>query len=128
MKDADNQDNPFGAFAEQLAAEHLLTEGYIIVARNWRPKNSHLEVDIIARQDDTIIFAEVKARGLDSDDPADAVDEKKQRRLARAAERYLACQPYDFFYRFDIITVTGDENEYTLEHFPDAFLGPLVTY
>lgn len=128
MKPTDSKDNKFGEFAEQLAAEHLLTQGYTIMERNWRPKNSHLEVDIIAQREDTIVFAEVKARGLDSDDPADAVDEKKQRRLARAAETYLASQPYDFFYRFDIITITGDENEYTLEHYPDAFLGPLVTF
>ncbi len=116
----------FGRFAEERAAEEMLLRGYIVRERNWRPKNSHLEVDIICQQDDTIIFVEVKARNPEDEDPAEAVDEKKQRRLVRAAEIYLRQQPFDFYYRFDIVTVTGTMEDYVLDHIEDAFLPPLT--
>lgn len=116
----------FGKFAEQVASEHLMSLGYVIRERNWRPLNSHLEVDIITQADDTLIFVEVKARSERGEDAADAVDEKKQRKLVRAADIYLRSQPYDFYYRFDIITVTGTMEDYTLDHIPDAFLPPLT--
>lgn len=115
-----------GAEAEQRAMEHLLTEGYTIRERNWRPRNSHLEVDIIAQTGRTLVFAEVKARGDADFDPADAVDGRKMRRLARAAAIYLAQQPEDDLeYRFDVITVRGCGAEAVLDHIPDAFLPPL---
>lgn len=123
MKDL-SQRAEFGRFAEERAAEEMLLRGYIVRERNWRPKNSHLEVDIICQQDDTIIFVEVKARNPEDEDPAEAVDEKKQRRLVRAAEIYLRQQPYDFYYRFDIVTVTGTMEDYVLDHIEDAFLPP----
>lgn len=117
-----------GAEAEQRAAEHLLLEGYTLRERNWRPGNSHLEVDIIAQTGRTIVFVEVKARADGDTDPADAVDGRKMRRLVRAAAAYLAQQPEDDLeYRFDIITVSGSGPEARLDHIPDAFLPPLGT-
>lgn len=120
--------NDFGAIAEEAAANYLLKEGYTIRERNWRPRGTHLEVDIICERGDTIVFVEVKARSENAEDPADAVDEKKQRRLTLAGDRYLQTLPFDFFYRFDIITVTGDANSYVLDHIEDAFLPPLTTF
>ncbi len=117
----------WGAVAERIAAEYLVGKGYVIRERNWRPKNSHLEIDIITQQEDEMIFVEVKARGNNDIDPADAVDERKIRRLVRAAEIYLSLQPHDFRYRFDIITVSGNEKSYGLDHIQDAFLPPLTT-
>lgn len=127
-REEDESKKGFGAAAEQAAMEHLLSEGYVIREQNWRPKNSHLEVDIIAQLDDTIVFVEVKARTPDGLDPVEAVDLKKQRRLVKAAEIYLGSQPFDFYYRFDIIAVTGTPEDFTLEHIPDAFLPPLRTF
>ena len=49
-----------------------------------------------------------------------------KRKLVRAAESYLRSQEYDFEYRFDIITVTGNEQHHTLDHIEDAFLPPLT--
>lgn len=110
-----NEDRLWGATAEQWAEDYLLTNGYIIRERNWRPKNSRLEVDIIAQTGEYIVFVEVKARRNPLTDPADAVDEKKIRNLTRAAAIYLKSIPEDFCYRFDIITITAvrspsDEN------------------
>lgn len=114
-----------GLFAEQMAAEYLLTHGYTVRERNWRPPHSKLEVDIIAQLDDTIVFVEVKARSEDGIDPADAVDSKKIRHLARAADIYLNGLSHTFFYRFDIITFSGSADSFELDHIADAFLPPL---
>lgn len=96
----------YGCQAEQYAAEYLLLNGYIIRERNWHPRNSHLEVDIIAQKGMVIVFVEVKARSGNFMDPADAVDEKKMKNMIRAARIYLSSVHEDYEYRFDIITVT----------------------
>lgn len=151
-KDKVEKSKEWGAAAEQFATDYLLKEGYVIRERNWRPKRTHLEIDIIAQLPGTIVFVEVKARSQDTTDPSDAVDLKKQRNMARAAAIYLSSVNEDFDYRFDIITVLPrgvyDESvtpatdfarkyapkviaptlltdEYALDHLPDAFLPPL---
>lgn len=117
----------WGKEAEDIAAAFLLSRGYTVRERNWRPKNTHLEVDIIAQSGQEIIFVEVKARSADGIDPIDAVDDKKIRKIVRAADIYLRSQPHDYLYRFDIITVSGNPDDYELDHIPDAFLPPLST-
>lgn len=121
-----NYNKDWGKEAERIAAEWLMTEGYTIREMNWKPAHSHLEIDIIAEYDATLVFIEVKARGEDGQDPADAVDEKKMRRIARAADSYIRAQPLEYEYRFDIITIEGNATNYQLDHLPDAFLPPLV--
>lgn len=118
----------FGKFAEQLAAEYLVKKGYTVQERNWRPKSGHLEVDIICRRDDTIIFVEVKARSGDSGDPAKAVDFRKRRHLCNAADSYMRSLGDKCEYRFDIVTVwkkEDDDEAVITDHLEDAFLAPL---
>lgn len=116
----------WGREAEQIASDYLVSHGYIIRERNWSPRGAHVEVDLISQRDNVIIFIEVKARKGDYEDPADAVDDRKMRRLTRAADIYMQSLTDDFEYRFDIITITGTPAEYTLDHIPDAFLPPLT--
>lgn len=118
--------NEWGRQAETIAAEYLLKKGYVIRERNWSPFHGHIEIDIITQQGDSIIFVEVKARQSKETDPADAVDSRKQRRLIRAADSYLRLQSHDFEYRFDIITISGNIDDYILDHIEDAFL-PEIT-
>ncbi len=115
----------WGRQAEDIAADYIRSCGYVVRERNWRPKNSHLEVDIIFQIESTMVFVEVKARMNEEVDPADAIDDRKIGRLCRAAEIYLSMQSHDFDYRFDIITISGTPDSYTLDHLPDAFLPPL---
>lgn len=117
--------NEWGQQAERIASEYLLKNGYIIREQNWRPKNGHVEVDIISQKDNFIIFVEVKARKNSDYDPLDAVTDKKIKKLVRAASAYLNSMEYDFEYRFDVIAVTGKPEDYVLEHIEDAFLPPL---
>ncbi len=115
-----------GREAEKLAADFLVSKGYAVREMNWRPHTSHYEVDIIAQKGNEIIFVEVKARSNPDPQVAiEAVDLRKQRFIARAADTYLRMQPYLFYYRFDIIVVTGEGDGVRLYHIEDAFMPPL---
>ena len=98
-------------------------EGYQIVATNFlvplgrglRGQKLTAEIDVIAYDDDTLAFVEVKTRTSDElVAPERAVDLRKQRQIARAARRYRQLMKvYDEPYRYDVVTVlpgeTGDE-------------------
>jgi putative endonuclease len=111
-----------GRRGEELAAAYLQQLGYRIVASNFTlpvgrnrlgvPIN--VEIDLVAYQEDTLCFIEVKSRASDWFAPPQVnVDRRKQRQLARAARAYrrmfgLVGQPY----RYDVITIVfGDEED-----------------
>jgi len=78
-----------GAVAEQVARDFLSARGLTIVASNFRCKRG--EIDIIANHAGTLVFAEVRLRShRQFGDGADSIDSRKQQRLVRAAEYYLA--------------------------------------
>ncbi len=118
--------NNLGAWGENVATEYLIEKGYAITERNF--KAGRYELDIIAMDGDEIVFVEVKTRIDNFADPSDAVDEKKIRHLAKAADIYLRMRKYQHAPRFDVITVTGSETGgYSVTHYPDAFMPPLMT-
>lgn len=114
----------WGQQAEQIARDWLLTRGYLIREQNWRHGNT-IEIDLIAERDDTIIFIEVKARRGNVVSPTEAVNDKKIRKMCQGGNIYLSQYTHMYRYRFDIITVTGDSNHYTVDHLEDAFMPPL---
>ena len=99
-----------GSIREHLAAAYLAEQGLEILERNYRADRG--EIDLIAMDRDTLVFAEVKYRkdgrmGL----PEEAVTAAKQKTIRRTAAAYLAahagCGGYPC--RFDVIAVLGDE-------------------
>ena len=75
-----------GSIYEQLAAEQLINMGYRVLIRNYR--NRYGEIDIIARDGDTICFCEVKYRRDNGCGSAlEAVGYSKQKRIIRSEER-----------------------------------------
>lgn len=115
----------WGKQAENIVCEHLISKGYTVRERNWRPKTSRSEIDIIAQKDDTIIFVEVKARSDKEVDPTEALTSEKIKNVVRGANSYLVAQDFDFFYRFDVASVSGTVDDYKLDYLEDAFLPPL---
>lgn len=108
-----------GKYGEKLAQQYVLQLGYEILCRNWRFKN--LEVDLIVRDMDTLVFVEVKTRsGEDFGKPFEFVDVAKKRKLMRAAERYLVRSGHTGDIRFDIISLTL-KPELAIEYIKDAF-------
>ena len=112
----------FGRHCEFMARTYLEQQGYLILETNWR--SGHKEIDIIAKEKDTLVIVEVKARkNEDFINTESAVDEKKMRNLIRAAHNYILIKNLDCETRFDIITLVLDEKgEYKLNHIKDAFL------
>lgn len=109
-----------GQKGETLAVDHLEKTGFKILFRNW--KWGKHEIDIIAENNDFIVFAEVKTR---SDDfkmhPATAITRDKQRSIIWAADGYLKKYGIDKEARFDIITVIQSADSYKIDHIPGAF-------
>lgn len=105
-----------------MAAEYLSGAGYGIVARNWR--HGRGEIDIVARDGEALVFVEVKTRGRGALVPGYyAVGRKKKgdvRRCAQAYLRQLRKKPRTF--RFDIVEVTLDEDDYKLQHYSNIAL------
>lgn len=94
-----------GLDGEQCAVDALVAQGYAVLARRYRTRFG--ELDIIARDGDTLVFVEVKARrGVAFGQPEDAVTWDKRRRLGRLAHAYLAqSRLYDVPCRFDVVSV-----------------------
>ena len=71
-----------GRYGEDLAADHLEADGYVILERNWRCDIG--EIDIVAREGDVLVVCEVKTRSsLSHGSPFEAVTERKLHRLER---------------------------------------------
>ena len=99
-----------GREGENLAEEFLTVRGYEIIQRNYRL--SFGEIDIIARDGNTVCFIEVKSRETDQyGHPYEAVTPSKQRTIRRAAQVYLMEHEdmNKYFIRFDVIGITYDE-------------------
>ena len=109
-----------GQFGENLACAALKQRGYAILARRYRTKLG--EIDIVAREADTIVFVEVKAReGNDFGGGAVAVTPWKQRRLALMALDYLARYRLDDRpCRFDVVTIDMIRGEPCVEVYQHA--------
>lgn len=103
-----------------LASRYLMDKGFAILHYNWR--SGHKEIDIIAKERDTLVFVEVKSRSSELYGNAEqAVDDRKIRLLLSAAQTYILKYGIDLKYRFDIITVIGVCEPYRIEHIRDAF-------
>ena len=108
-----------GDAAEDAAARHLTAAGCGIVARNARYRDG--EVDLVARERDLLVFVEVRMRGSSRfGGAAVSVDSLKQKRIARAAQRWLLREYGERWpaCRFDVVTVDGGG---TIEWIRDAF-------
>lgn len=111
-----------GKRGEEAAACFLQRREYEILDRNWKCIAG--EADIVALQDDTLCFIEVKTRkDAQKGFPSEAVDTRKRSRYERIAACYLKDHDYaDVRVRFDIIAilVLGEDRAF-LRHHLNAF-------
>lgn len=124
------QHNDTGKWGEKLATEYLRKNRYTIRDTDWR--NRHRDIDIVALTPDmqTLVFVEVKTRTSDYlQQPEDAVDKKKVRNIALAANAYIKQNRILLDTRFDIITILGnpqDEAVPIIQHWESAFNPMLI--
>lgn len=96
-----------GKRAEELACAHLRNQGYQIIERSWRSPFG--ELDIVARDGESLVFVEVKARaGSAFGGAEEALTKRKRDRLVATAAAYLAAVGADLPVRFDLLAVTGE--------------------
>lgn len=107
----------FGQLAENSAAEFLQRRGLVVLARNLRTPDA--EIDILARERETLVIVEVKARrGRSYGSAVAAVDARKRARLRAAGADLLQFAPPGLYrLRFDVITVENGRVRYYREAF-----------
>jgi putative endonuclease len=110
----------FGRRGEELALAFYKENQFTILEKNWHL--NHLEVDIIAKNDEYIVFCEVKTRsGSTFGEPQQSVTPQKQRNIIRTANYYVLKYQISLEVRFDIISIIFDGDQYKLECIPFAF-------
>src|SRR5205807_10108679 len=112
-----------GARGERLARRFLRSHGYKILYRNFRGRGGG-EIDIVCRDDDTLVFVEVKTRAReDFGRPIKAVDRPKQKRISRGGLAWLRMLDNpDILFRFDVVEVIiAEDAKPRLELIKNAF-------
>ena len=106
-----------GSFYEQRIQAYLVTQGYLVLQMNYRCKIG--EIDIIAKENDYIIFIEVKYRKNNQlGYPREAVNYVKQQKIRKVASYYMLCQyGYEVACRFDVVEVWPHQ----INHLKNAF-------
>ena len=109
-----------GQFGETLAANHLISKGYIVLYRNYKFLKN--EVDIVARYEDKIIVVEVKTRQTaEIGEPWMAVTKAKQKLIIQVANHFIQTNEIENDTRFDIISIVHNSFRTKIEHIEDAF-------
>lgn len=113
----------FGNRAETIASTYLEGKKYTILKRNYRKPWG--EIDIIAKQDETIVFVEVKANAKDfagDFNPEVRVDERKINKIIKTATLYLQYELKNMNceWRIDIISVTMEQEKAKITHFKNV--------
>lgn len=119
--------NDLGKWGEDEAALYYEDRGYVILERDWKVGKRDIDLIALTEDKDTLVFVEVKTRqNNDLQEPEEAVDVKKMRNLAIAANAYVKLHGLDMDVRFDIISVIGKCScVESIECFEDAF-NPLL--
>lgn len=97
-----------GLACEQIAADHFLSVGIKILARNFRCKWG--EIDLVGLDAGTLVVAEVRQRANNNYGGAlGSIDWRKQKKIIRTSQSYLQRHPQwrTLPLRFDVIALTG---------------------
>jgi putative endonuclease len=110
-----------GKLGEDLACEELQRRGYAILDRRYRRRGG--ELDIVARDGQTIVFVEVKTReGCEYGAGAESVTRVKRNRMASIALDYLSRHRLtDCPCRFDVVSIDMEDQQPRIELFQNAF-------
>ena len=100
-----------GISGEEVAAAWYVSQGYEVLARNWRCRTG--ELDLILRKGPEVVFCEVKSRASDAfGTPAEAVTHDKRQRVRHLAARWIEDSRFrPAQIRFDVAAVLDDQLE-----------------
>ncbi len=110
-----------GKLGEKIACEYLESNGYKIIQRNFTTKKG--EIDIIARDNEEIVFIEVKTRSnYKYGKPVEAVNEIKQRHMLNTIKYYLYINKLENnFIRIDTIEIFLHKDSCKINHIKQIF-------
>ncbi len=110
-----------GLEGEKRVANYLRRQGFTVIKQNYTCRFG--EIDIIAQNNEYILFVEVKTRKENSlVSGVEAVDAFKQNRIFKTANDYLSKAECELQPRFDVAVVTvSNNNEYKLRYIKNAF-------
>lgn len=115
-----NMKKTIGDAGENFVAEYLKNKGFIISARNYHSRFG--ELDIIAENNEIILFVEVKTRALGSLAlPKEFVDKNKRAKIIATAQYYISNNGVDLQPRFDVAEVTPTASGVRLNYIENAF-------
>ena len=116
-----NKNQQLGIESEAFALKYLKKRRYKILQKNFRTKFG--EIDIIAKDKDTIAFIEVKARSSDRfGPPKGAITPWKQKKISMAALSYLkATNQPGAKARFDVVSIRFKNKKPEIEIIKNAF-------
>ncbi len=108
-----------GKRGEEMAIAYLKEQGYCLIEKNWRFKN--FEIDIVAKNDSTLIFVEVKFRNNSILSTVDIISSSQKKRIIKAANQYIQINEIDLNIRFDLIFIDNSSKSIKLNHFKEFF-------
>ena len=110
-----------GHLGEKIALKKIKGLGYKLIAKNYRCVLG--EIDLIARDGDSLVFIEIKTRkGASIGYAKEAVDQKKMKQISKAALTYMKENDcYDAKSRFDVIAINIKGNKKEIEVIKNAF-------
>lgn len=116
-----NANQDIGKYGEDRAAEFLTRLGYELIERNWRGSGG--EIDIVARDRDCLVFAEVKTRTRTGfGHPFEAITSQKLQRMRKLVAQWCqAKQIAGFKVRLDAISVLVVDGRVNIEHLKQVF-------
>ena len=108
-----------GKQGEEQAVNYLQKNGYVILDKRW--KHKRFEIDIIAKNHNTLIFLEVKTRINPIISINDIVSNAQKDRIINAAHHYILSNEIDLNIRFDLIYIDYSQKTFKLKHFKEFF-------
>ena len=116
MSPSDN----IGQHSEDLALTFLRQKGLTLVQRNYRSRLG--EIDLVMKDQEDIVFVEVRYRSSTKFGGAlYSVDRRKQSKLIKCAQQYIANEPHHAGFRFDVIAISPVSDQHDIQWITNAF-------
>ncbi|MEO1888696.1 MAG: YraN family protein [Cycloclasticus sp.] len=112
--------NTLGQQGEDLALAFLQKNGLTLIQRNYRSRYG--EIDLVMQDKQHVVFVEVRFRSSNSFGGALlSVDRRKQSKLIKCAQQYMANESSRLGFRFDVIAISPTVSQHDIQWITNAF-------